>query len=163
MKIHLSPIGKSNIWITPKYITQALGNFDLDPCANITMPYHHAKKEFTIEDNGLIQDWRLDRVWLNPPYDRREIGKWMKKMSRHMNGIMLVPAAMETKNFKEYVYPYCNGILFLDHRPKFFYQNGEQAKANCGQALCLVAYGHENLLTLIHSGLGVTMGAYYTF
>jgi len=57
MKQHLSTIGKTDTWITPKYITEALGHFDLDPCAHIKMPFHHACNSYTIHDDGLSKDW----------------------------------------------------------------------------------------------------------
>jgi hypothetical protein len=44
-------------WLTPKHITDPLGRFDLDVCAPIVRPWEIADRCFTIEDNGLIQDW----------------------------------------------------------------------------------------------------------
>lgn len=35
--------GKTDTWYTPKWITDDLGEFDLDPCSNSTAPYQHAK------------------------------------------------------------------------------------------------------------------------
>ena len=39
-------------WLTPKHITDALGEFDLDPCAPIVRPWETAWNHFTIEDDG---------------------------------------------------------------------------------------------------------------
>ena len=44
-------------WYTPKEIIDALGKFDLDPCAPIIRPWETAKNHFTIEDNGLNKEF----------------------------------------------------------------------------------------------------------
>lgn len=70
---------ESNDYYTPgQYIEAArcvLGTIDLDPAscaqANETVK---AARYFTIDDDGLSQDWS-GRVWLNPPYGRNENGK----------------------------------------------------------------------------------------
>ncbi len=75
-------------------------------------------------------------------------------MSEHNNGILLIPAAMETKAFSNYVFGKCSGMLFLDSRPHFCYVDGTAARANCGCTIVLVAYGSNNLDVLKNSGLG---------
>jgi hypothetical protein len=59
--------GKSDSWVTPRVITDAIGPFDLDPCEASPQPWRHAKRGFSIEDDGYAQNW-TGRVWLNPPY-----------------------------------------------------------------------------------------------
>lgn len=45
----------SVVWLTPKYIIDALGGpFDLDPCSHENPPYKIANTIFTKEDNGLF-------------------------------------------------------------------------------------------------------------
>ena len=56
-------------WLTPPEIVKSLGEFDLDPCSPIERPWDTAKNHFTINDNGLIQNW-FGRVWCNPPYGK---------------------------------------------------------------------------------------------
>lgn len=152
MKAHLTTIGKTDTWITPKYITDAIGKFDLDPCAHIDMPWQHATNQFTINDNGLSQNWN-GRVWLNPPFNRKYIDSWFAKMVNHGNGILLTGAAFETKRFEKFVWGKSDGILVLDHRPKFCQPCGESL-GNSGQTICLIAYGTDNLESLIESNLG---------
>lgn len=103
MKQHQTTIGKNDEWLTPPEIIKALGVFDLDPCAPISPPWKTAKNHYSENDDGLSKKWN-GRVWCNPPFNRNVRPKWMKKMSEHNNGIMLVPAACETKAFYDYVW-----------------------------------------------------------
>jgi hypothetical protein len=159
MKAHQQTIGKNDEWLTPQYIIDALGPFDLDPCSPINRVYNTAEYHMTKIDDGLKWYW-LGRVWLNPPFNRYERPKWMKKMYEHNNGIMLVPAAMETDAFKNYVFGKATGILALNHRSYFYRVDGTRSKANCGCTICLVAYGQDNLQALIDSKLGTVLKEY---
>ncbi len=78
----------------------------------------------------------------------------MRKMAAHGNGIMLIPAATETKAFYKWVWDRADGVCFIRKRPHFCYVDGTEAKANCGTAICLVAYGKSNAQVLEDSGLG---------
>jgi hypothetical protein len=55
MKAHQTTIGKEQEWITPKYIIDSLGKFDLDPCAAVQMPWSTAKMQYT--EKGLELPW----------------------------------------------------------------------------------------------------------
>lgn len=159
MKQHQSTLGKSDTWITPKFIIDALGGadqFDLDPCAADIMPWKTAKKQYIKEDNGFTKEW-TGNIWLNPPFHRYERPLWMERMATHNRGIMLVPAACETEAFYKYVWGKSSGVLFLQGRPHFCYTDGTPAKANSGCTICLVAYGLENLGRLRNSKLGIVV------
>ena len=156
MKTHLNPIGTTDTWITPQYITDQLSTFDLDPCAHTDMPWQHAKKQYTINEDGLTSDW-FGRVWLNPPFNRYQIGAWMEKMSYHKKGLMLISAATETARFKKFVWGKAHSILFMDHRPYFCDPEGNKGKANCGQSMCIVSYSEQDTKILRGSGLGFTL------
>jgi hypothetical protein len=110
-------ITKTNRWLTPKWIVEALGDFDLDPCG---APNHSlATRTYQLDngENGLELDWS-GRVWLNPPYGR-EAPPFLKKMSEHRNGIAFVFARTETKAFFDYVWGSAVAVLFLKGRVKF--------------------------------------------
>jgi len=47
----------SQEWYTPKWIIDALGSFDLDPCAPIEPPYKIAEHTFNVITDGLSQNW----------------------------------------------------------------------------------------------------------
>ena len=88
---------KSVEWATPREFFNKLDeefNFNLDPCS--THENAKCEKHYTIEEDGLSQDWGGHRVFCNPPYGR-EIPKWVRKCyyeSRKPNTIvvMLMPA-----------------------------------------------------------------------
>jgi hypothetical protein len=54
---HESTVNEKDVWLTPPEIIEALGPFDLDPCAAINQPWPTAKNHFTLHDNGLVQPW----------------------------------------------------------------------------------------------------------
>ena len=98
------------------------------------------------------------RVWCNPPFNRYQRHRWMRKMAAHGNGIMLVPAACETQAFRDYVWGgACSGVMFLFKRPHFYSAAGVRSAANSGCTICLVAYGDHNLEALRRSGLGIVV------
>ena len=68
-------------WYTPKEIIDALGEFDLDPCAPVSPLYKTASIMYNKNDDGLKQEWK-GRVWLNPPYSRPLIESFVKRMAR---------------------------------------------------------------------------------
>ena len=138
-------------WLTPPFILEALGEFDLDPCSPIKRPWPTAKNHYSILDNGLKKPW-FGRVWCNPPYGL-EAAKWLNKLARHANGIALIFARTETKMFFEYVWNRADALLFIEGRLYFHHLNGEVAKANAGAPSVLVAYGENNVGILKESGI----------
>ena len=162
MKKHQSTIGKNDEWLTPPEILKALFDasgmmFGLDPCNAVNAPPQFRYSAFSLTEGGLEFDWSPYSVWVNPPFNRYERPKWMKKISEHNNGILLVPAACETDAFYKYVWGKASGILFLKGRPHFHYADGTKAKANSGCTICLISYGKQHLKTLQNSGLGYTI------
>ena len=76
----------SDEWYTPREIIEALGEFDLDPCAPMHPLWPTAKIMYNKQDNGLIQNWG-GRIWLNPPYSKPLIWQFVEKLAEHGNGI----------------------------------------------------------------------------
>jgi len=116
----------SDEWETPKELFNKLNmefHFTLDPCC--TEKNKLCKKYYTKKENGLIQDWKGERVFINPPYGRN-IGKWVKKcFEESQNGVlcvMLIPARTDTKYFHDYIYNKAE-IKFLKGRLKFINRN----------------------------------------
>ncbi|WP_028023755.1 DNA N-6-adenine-methyltransferase [Enterovibrio calviensis] len=141
----------SDVWLTPKYIIDDIGPFDLDPCTEKVRPWPTADSHFTLIDDGLVQDW-FGFVWCNPPYGS-QTQHWLKKMAEHNNGVALVFARTETKMFFESVWPKAQAIFFIQSRIKFCFPDGRQARENCGAPSVLVAYGKEAVRRLENSQL----------
>jgi len=146
---HRGHRGRTDEWLTPPEIIRALGPFDLDPCAPVDRPWDTAARHYTIHDDGLLQPWS-GRVWCNPPYGP-ELGRWLRKLSEHGDGIALVFARTETRAFHRWVWPKAHGMMFLVGRLNFYNVKGERAAANAGGPSVLIAYGIFNAARLQHS------------
>ena len=148
-------------WLTPKHIIDALGPFDLDPCAPVVRPWPTAAKHYTIQDDGLKQTWS-GFVWCNPPYGR-QTGVWLKRMAEHNNGIALTFARTETRMFFDTVWREASALLFLKGRLSFVDTSGKAADNSAGAPSVLIAYGKNakmRLLTCSCPGPSGVPGAY---
>jgi site-specific DNA-methyltransferase (adenine-specific) len=149
---------KEEKWQTPQYIYDELDkefNFTLDPCSQ----HDSAKceKHYTPEEDGLVQSWRGETVFVNPPYTKPEeacktkckkkrcaergyhITKrlpgqvdWIRKSyeeSRKPNTtvVMLIPARTDTEMFHEYIYHKADEIRFVKGRISFVDPNTKKS------------------------------------
>ena len=121
MDVHYS--SKTNEWSTPQEFFDELDkefNFTLDPCA--TSENAKCTKYFTVEDDGLKQDWSKDTVFMNPPYGR-EIKYWVQKAyEESLKGatvVCLIPARTDTAYWHDYIFGKADDIRFLRGRLKF--------------------------------------------
>lgn len=153
---HRAYRGASDEWLTPKPIIDMLGPFDLDPCAPVVRPWPTTTRHFTIEDDGLSQHW-TGRVWLNPPYGP-DVGKWLRRLAEHGNGMALVFARTETSWFQAEVWRKASAIFFFCGRLHFCNVKGVQSKMNAGAPSVAIAYGSENAEKLRN----LWYGGYYT-
>lgn len=143
-------------WYTPAWITDALGEFDLDPCAPVEPIVRIAKHWYTKEDDGTKKEWH-GRVWLNPPYSNVE--PFMEKMVAHGNGIAILFNRQDTKVWHKLIATTADAMLFMMGRVKFIAQDGSlKAGSTCGSVL--IAWGEENVKALENSGLAGFM-AYF--
>jgi len=81
--------GTNNDWYTPPHILDAarnaMGDINLDPASSkVAQTLVKADKYFTEEDDGLSHDW-FGSVWLNPPYSRGWVKKFMEKLVVEFN------------------------------------------------------------------------------
>jgi hypothetical protein len=96
---HQKTMGDSQSWITPPHILYALGgnaSFDLDPAGSNPQPWPCARETWT--EGGLERPWH-GRIFLNPPFDRYQVGQWVLKLAKHGNGILLIHLRCETEWF----------------------------------------------------------------
>lgn len=149
---HRAYRGLTDDWLTPLYVVQAVGPFDLDPCAGpMPRPWNTALNHIAPPEDGLKALWH-GRVWLNPPYGQ-QTGLWLSRLADHGNGIALTFARTETEMFHEQVWKRADGLLFLRGRLFFHRPDGSRAKHNCGGPSVLIAYGLLNAERLRNSGL----------
>ena len=139
-----SPHGKDE-WLTPPWLLEKLGDFDLDPCSPINLPWATAARHYSILDDGLTAPW-TGRVWMNPPYSN--VGPWMRRLVQHGNGIALIFARTETVMFFESVWDSADAVLFLRGRLKFHHVDGTPSAHSAGAPSCLLAYGLNNIKVL---------------
>jgi DNA N-6-adenine-methyltransferase Dam len=144
--------GATNDWWTPPELVQALGEFDLDPCAGVGQT-PLARGIICPPDDGLASVWS-GRIWCNPPYGPY-VALWAKKMSEHMNGILLIFARTETRAWQQ-IWNTATGILLPSRRITFHRPDGTKAKSGTAPS-AFVAYGNNNVEALFKSGIKGTI------
>ena len=94
-------------------------NFDVDVCASASNA--KCRRYFSVEENGLVQDWsKFKTCYMNPPYGRQIIDWIQKAYESSLQGstvVCLLPARTDTKWFHEYCLK--GEIRFLRGRLKF--------------------------------------------
>ena len=113
---------KSDEWATPQALFDELNkefNFNLDPCA--TKDNHKCDKYYTMQENGLTQNWGGCRVFCNPPYS--QISEWVEKAFRESKNdntlvVLLIPSRTDTRYFHNFIYNRAE-ISFVKGRLKF--------------------------------------------
>ena len=114
----------TNEWATPQKVFDELDaefHFDLDPCS--THENAKCERHFTIEDDGLAQDWGGAKVFCNPPYGR-EISTWVRKCYEESRKpdtlvVMLIPSRTDTLWFHTWIYHKAREIRFIRGRLHF--------------------------------------------
>lgn len=148
---HQQCIGKSQVHLTPRWILDALGPFDLDPCAATVRPWDCAETNLVEADNGLASFWPKDALaFLNPPFDRRQVGHWIKKLAEHGNGIALLHARTETEWFQP-IWEDADLIVFLGRRVTFCKPDG---------SACTVTNAKTGKVSVANSGAPVVLAAF---
>lgn len=92
------------------------------------------------------------RVWLNPPYSRPLIERFVEKMVANNNGIALLFNRCDSKMFQDLIFPNASAILFVRGRIKFYRPDGTQGDSpGCGSVL--IAFGESNAEALEKSNI----------
>ena len=92
-------------WPTPQNLFDLLDlefGFTLDPCC--TNESAKCERFFTLKENGLLQDWHNDNVFMNPPYS--EVSLWMRKAygsaQEGATVVCLIPSRTDTRWWHDY-------------------------------------------------------------
>lgn len=126
-------VNYSDEWYTPRWVFEALGEFDLDPCSPLRRPFDTAARHLTIAEDGLSAPWK-GRIWLNPPYS--EVERWIAKMPRHGAGTALVFARVETGYWQDAIWPTASALLFPRGRLTFIKGVPDYRCPSCGHEWC---------------------------
>lgn len=132
-------------WLTPRYILAELGDFDLDPCAADANPNWIAPKFYTKDVDGLSTPW-TGRVFMNPPFSNTR--PWIRKHAEHGQGISLVPAAVESKIWREVVWTRAAAVFLLHGRTRFANPDGSITTGRPLRSVALIAWTPEDTATL---------------
>lgn len=128
-------------WYTPKEIIDALGKFDLDPCAPVKPLWKTAETMYNKNNDGLTKDW-VGRVWLNPPYSRPLIERFVTRLAEHGNGIALLFNRCDSKMFQDVIFEKATAMKFLRNRIRFSAGGTRGDSLGCGSIL--IAFGEDN-------------------
>lgn len=161
---------KSFEWHTPqKYIQAAReamgGAIDLDPASDaVANQAVGAVRFYDKANDGLLQIWEAQRLWLNPPYcksggtSNQEL--WTCKLlaeyeaGRIQQAILLVNAATETRWFQRlYDFPMC----FVKGRIRFNSPTGIITGPTVGSAFVYFGSDSQQFVT-VFSQFGVVIG-----
>jgi len=100
---------------------------------------------YSIENDGLKQDWSNEIVWCNPPYGRN-VPDWLKKgkecaEKNNTVSVFLIPARTNTVWFHNICLK-ADEIRFVKGRPKFYNFANKDKEATHGLPvpLCLVIF-----------------------
>jgi hypothetical protein len=103
-------------------------------------------------DDGLRQPW-AGRVWLNPLFDRYQVGRWIRHLAEHGRGTALLHARTETE-WLRIRWQRATAILFMAKRLTFVKPDGMPCttrsgeRANSGAPPVLVAFGDYDAMRL---------------
>ena len=131
-------------WETPQELFDRLNaefHFTLDAAAddlNHKLPHY-----YTLETNGLDQDWGGERVFCNPPYGDKDTGVWTQKCWEQAQKpntlvVLLIPARTDRKSFHDFIYEKPGvEIRFLKGRLKFEDKGQAMGTAPFPSMLCI--------------------------
>ena len=142
--INLSYSGETERYTPVDYIEAArlvMETIDIDPAScKHAQKIVKAGKYFTEKTNGLTKEWN-GTVWLNPPYARGLIEKFVEKLldevqvGRTTQAVVLVNASTDT-GWAQSLLGTCKAVCFPGHRIKFYTESEQLGSPPCGQMFC---------------------------
>lgn len=149
--------------LTPGYVLERVrrdlgGVIGLDPCTFPDNPVG-ADHFYTVDVDGLTQDWPWGSVFCNPPYGKaREpwVRKCMEQARLAFPVILLIPAATDTRIFQEA----CNtaqAVVFTQGRLKFGTRRENRRQHAASHPSALIGW-HTDLTSC--SELGIRMAGW---
>lgn len=140
-----------NEWFTPAAwldrAREALGEIDLDPASHaIAQERVQASTFFTAADDGLERSW-FGRVWLNPPYNRALLSRFVVKLVEEWTSGRVQQAILLTHNYTDTEWFHAaawaaRAICFPRGRVHFLSPAGDECSPTQGQAFFY--FGHDD-------------------
>lgn len=120
-----------NTWCTPRWLADAIGEWDLDPATN-ERSHIRAKRTFMLErkQDGIAlakHVGRSVRCFINPPYGNGLVIQFVRAY-RHCNFLFLVRLDYSTKWFAE-LEPHV-GLILVPHNQRIGFEPPPGAKAS---------------------------------
>lgn len=112
-----------DLWETPQTLFDELNaefRFTLDPACLIETA--KCRKFYTPTEDGLRQSWAGDVAFVNPPYSRGNIDKWVEKCYREsqlgVTIVALLPVSTSAEWFHKWVWKKAE-LRFIKRRVRF--------------------------------------------
>jgi phage N-6-adenine-methyltransferase len=115
-------VDQKDLWETPAHIFEPLNKefrFTLDPCC--TNETRKCNWYLTPKQDGLSVCWKDQRVFVNPPYSRDNIDKWVEKCwkeSKHATVVALLPVSTSAKWWHRWIVGKAE-LRFIERRVRF--------------------------------------------
>jgi len=141
-RIYLSRgVNARDDWETPKYFFDLLNEifgFTLDAAASHSN--HKCDKYYTIQEDGILQDWEGETAFCNPPFN--EISMWVKKcysegQKKDTTVVMICPVRSDTDYWHEYIMK-AHEVWFVNKRVNFL-RDGKEVKGSTFP-LCVIVF-----------------------
>jgi hypothetical protein len=171
--------GDSDEWYTPAWLIdlarQVLGEIDLDPASSHeAQTVVKARRYWTKDQDGSRQAasafhinwivnngpaWEPIRVWLNPPYSRYLLGKFVDKFLEQFAktyigaGLVLTNSVTDTNAWHKLA-GHCTCMLFFHGRISFWGPNNIEGNGRNGQTIFYFGPDHQKFVEVFGS-LGV--------
>jgi hypothetical protein len=129
---------------------------DLDPASSdAAQAVVQARRYYTIEDDGLSQDW-AGRVWLNPPYARGVVDLWIDRLCREYESGAVTAACCLVNNATETgwcqrLLSTCRAVWFPTGRIRYWQPDGTDGPPLQGQAMAYLGPEPYRLAEVIAS------------
>lgn len=139
-QLAIKKLNTSDDFLTPAYLVESMGTFDLDPCSSMRQEKTLALQSYRYpEDDGLMLPWH-GCVFVNPPFS--ELQKWVSRFILHGNGVLLCPARIEVSWFWR-LWEHGDGFFFTKGPVKYNCPRGKNPPGFFGGAFC--AIGQHNV------------------
>ena len=170
--VHLARSSSDENWFTPEVFIRSArkvfgGDIDTDPASSIIAnEIVQARVFYTVEDNGLLQNW-MGNVWLNPPYTRGVINRFMEKLKYEFETtghtqqfITLTNNTTDSKWFATLA-SISAAMVFPSFRISYWNLHRTKNKPLQGQVFC---YGGHNVFGFLHefAQYGTALVRYYS-